>query len=405
MNGRSRREEDSYYPADLLQRVSEAANRFLVPPLQAAVPDDLDVTYATKRILVMSQPKDDAHSDHGAAAAGDDSQCRPQEEEGLEEEDLEDGNSSLESSNVSYHQHHLPLPTPQDPIAVTSNYENTSLNYRQYHHQSNGYSHNIHSHSSVYIGRYLNEKHNQRYIVFNLTDVPSSSKVCAGLSYQIVDLYWKNACSYTYSSSYSYDSTNQNHHCCRNVPSLPHVLELCYAMMAYLSLSEDRVVVLYCKNGKTRSGVLTACYLKYSRMVQSSLQGFEMFCSKRYSPSFILQNHTDWKKHHNYDHPPIPPSLETFFRNFDMLMDMGTWPHRESYATILTSQSIQVPLPGRLMCKGIGMEGIPVVHVPQIRIFNCGILIYNSHSSNEEWSIDDDENNDSLTSRYVLVVL
>ena len=107
-----------------------------------------------------------------------------------------------------------------------------------------------------------------------------------------------------------------------------------------------------------------------------------MFCSKRLSTFFLNA------EHHNIDQ--LSPSLETFLFNFDMLLDLGVWPNESFF--------VGISRPNQIMCKGIGMEGIPVVHLPHIRIYNCGHLVYDSHS-NEAWDIGND--GDHLTSRIL----
>jgi len=366
---------DSNYHENLIHKVSQLANQILVNPQQASVPTEVDLTYITPKILVLSQPSDHQEESYDGSSL-------PNVDDGG------DCSSSITSAGgVS-----IPSPMSQ-PISMPQD----KLNEHEAIFQNFSY------HSSACIGRYMNQRHNQKYIMLNLTDFPCSSSVCSGLSYQIIDLGWMNACSREYgmssvaevfmsshkshcSSNLSGESErNPKNHYCTNLPALPHILNACYIIKAFLELGSDRVIGLFCKNGKTRSGIVVACYLKYIGVIRNSIEAFRLFCSKRRS-TFLLDGSSS-------DHG-LPPSLEIFFSNFDVLVDVGTWPHSRLSIPPSVAQK-----PGIMFFKGIAMEGIPVAHLPHIRIFNCGSTIYDSHILGHDSDLE--SISESITSRIL----
>lgn len=50
---------------------------------------------------------------------------------------------------------------------------------------------------------------------------------------------------------------------------------------AWLDLSEENAAFVFCSNGKTRTGIVLACLLRFCGRVDSSLEGFKDFCLKR----------------------------------------------------------------------------------------------------------------------------
>ena len=196
-------------------------------------------------------------------------------------------------------------------------------------------------------------------------------------------------------------------------PAISRVMDICYALHAYLSIppqdlppelqlpdmqeeqstsivrdeqqqspklkkktknnshKSSTVACIYCGNGKTRTGVIVACYLRFCNEVQDALSGFDIFCHRRGIKSSSSNSLDDISSH-------IPPSLRQFFSNFDELVA------RKHY-----------PYPEPLMLHSIHLQGVPVDDMPCVDIFEYGDVIkqqiYLSHDdiSLNEW--DDEE--------------
>jgi hypothetical protein len=197
-------------------------------------------------------------------------------------------------------------------------------------------------------------------------------------------------------------------------PAISRVMDICYALHAYLSIpphdlhvelpqeqqEEQRslqvrnqqqlpnlkkkkakhhhnsqksstVACIYCGNGKTRTGVIVACYLRFCNEVPDALSGFDIFCHRRGIKSSSSNSLDDISSH-------IPPSLRQFFSNFDELVTKK-----------------QYPYPEPLMLQSIQLQGVPVDDMPCVDIFEYGDVmkqqIYSSHddTSLNEW--DDEE--------------
>ena len=64
-------------------------------------------------------------------------------------------------------------------------------------------------------------------------------------------------------------------------PSLECVFRQCYSIKAWLDLKDDHIAILHCGNGKYRTGILMACYLKYIGAFEKSTEAFDYFCGIR----------------------------------------------------------------------------------------------------------------------------
>ena len=282
------------------------------------------------------------------------------------------------------------------------------------------------------------------------------------LSRQVVHLPWGSPSSSS-SSSTTLDNNNSSSKSSSSsgTPSISRIMDICYALHAYLSSTtippqpprsaheeellnnkEDNitnsdnavttsatptptkekkskkhhhrtssndsrnsnnrtVACIYCGNGKTRTGVTIACYLRFSNQVSTSLNGFEIFCERRgiMSSSSVTQQHSQQsqqqqsqsqQQQQNDISSYIPPSLRRFFTNFDTLVTSKQYPHPEI-----------------LILTNIQLQGVPVDDMPCIDIWEHGNnierkRIYTSHNStiiddnnDNEGSNNDDENNNN----------
>ena len=202
---------------------------------------------------------------------------------------------------------------------------------------------------------YINSAHRDKFLTINITDNVLDPISMSSMHSQVLDFHWESP-----------GSKSQT-------PSLSHISKICYAIHAYLSLSSDNVVGIFCSNGKTRTGIVVACYLKFAGLVDSSFDGFSVFCRKRCMP----HGHSSSTSKRS---PPIidniaeqiPPSLRSFFRNFDDCVELGGFPQ-----------------PQQLLLCAVKVDGVPVDDMPIIDIWDCNQQIYCSSEvddSNLEWS-------------------
>jgi hypothetical protein len=197
--------------------------------------------------------------------------------------------------------------------------------------------------------------------------------------------------------------------CCverSETPSIPHVLKICYAVHAFLHLDPNNVVLTYCDNGKTRTAIVAACYLRFSNMVEKTEDGFRYFLSTlRRQRKLLLEREKkrrrtmgpfltaamdavledyydgeecDWETNMDNDAreerkmseaivenimKQIPPSLKLFFEQFDRVLQLGGFLNRKP-----------------LLLRAIMLQGVPVEDQPCLDIWDSSQRhVYSSH--------------------------
>ena len=100
---------------------------------------------------------------------------------------------------------------------------------------------------------FLNDAYAGRYLIWNLSD-ESSHRVNIGLQGQICDFHW------------AAPGKSQT-------PTLHALFRVCYSIHAWLSLSPEHAAFVFCSNGKTRTGIVLACLLRYCLRVATPLEG------------------------------------------------------------------------------------------------------------------------------------
>ena len=182
--------------------------------------------------------------------------------------------------------------------------------------------------------------------------------------------------------------------CCverSETPSIPHILKVCYAVHSFLQLDSKNVVLTYCDNGKTRTAIAAACYLKFTNMVPRTEDGFRYFLLQ-------LRRHkqlrTEREKKRTQIMGPIlsaaydafdnvddavneermnaivnniinqiPPSLRLFFRQFDKVLSLGGFLNHRP-----------------LLLRAIAIQGIPLEDQPCLDIWDSSRRhVYSSH--------------------------
>ncbi len=209
------------------------------------------------------------------------------------------------------------------------------------------------------LSTFLYQNHPDHHLLFNISSTEPSTQIRTLLDNQIINLPW------TCPGINSTNSTDAP--TAASIPTLKCLLDICYAMDAYLKLHPDNTAVVYCSNGKTRTGIAIAAYLKYSNGVSSALDGFRSFCSKTCQHLVSSEDIDDL----------IPPSLKTLFINFDSLVECGGAVREE-----------------RLLLRAVTLQGLPVEDMPRVDIWDEEGLIYSSHGdvdvNVEEKGVDDD---------------
>ena len=66
-----------------------------------------------------------------------------------------------------------------------------------------------------------------------------------------------------------------------NTPSVDCILDQCRAVKSWLDIRSDHIAIVHCSNGRTRSGILVACLLKYIGAFDRASEAFDFFCRTR----------------------------------------------------------------------------------------------------------------------------
>jgi hypothetical protein len=175
------------------------------------------------------------------------------------------------------------------------------------------------------ISTFLQNRHDSHYLVFSLSDALPDDRTLFLLRRQLLHWNWESP-------------GKQN----STTPCLSQLMDLCYAIHAYINADTRNVVVISCANGKTRSAIVIACYLKFACLVDTSIQGFATFLQRR-CPKL---DSTKASMH-------IPPSLLQFFRNFDDALELGDFANTKP-----------------LLLRAVALEGVPVADKPCLDIWD-----------------------------------
>jgi hypothetical protein len=134
-------------------------------------------------------------------------------------------------------------------------------------------------------------------------------------------------------------------------PTVKTLFNVVRSISAWLQLNHANVIVIQCKNGKSRSGLAIACFLRYCGLFDSAYESFEYFVAKR------SKDDTSW----------ISVTLKRYLRYFnDILILDGKVPNSiplQLHQVILTT----IPnFDGQGGCD------------PGIEVYQEGKLIYSS---------------------------
>ena len=192
-----------------------------------------------------------------------------------------------------------------------------------------------------------------KYLIWNLSDHKKNARVYAALDDRVLDTEWKSPGDY-----------NQT-------PELELAFRVCAAIQAWCNLGMDHLAIVCCENGKTRTALLLACYLRYCGEKPSVAGGFSAFYLRRSrEPSGTLTgaNATVLDR--------VPPSIHRFFRNFDIALDVGSFPSTKP-----------------VLLKYILVRGMPVEDLPCIDLWDTSrghfFASHREPEANRAWEGED----------------
>lgn len=255
------------------------------------------------------------------------------------------------------------------------------------------------------LAEYLETHHANHYLIFNLnaldqSDAPSSA--CASPAYDsnsssstnntapsLIEQLWKRTPQLSNSSSsspaadahaiaakvreqmleFSWERDGMKAH----TPPMDLIFRICYSIFAWLSLDAANVAVVNCETGKTRSGVVVACYLLFARLADDPIAAFVAFYRKRWAMRSLTPEALQSK---------TPPSIQRFLASFYALLELQ-----------------KPPNDAPLVLKAIIFRALPVELQPCVQIWDDYRLVFCTDSASGghddssapvlEWNSDD----------------
>lgn len=135
-----------------------------------------------------------------------------------------------------------------------------------------------------------------------------------------------------------------------HTPPFDLIFRICYAIFAWLSLDSQNVAVVHCQTGKTRSGVVVACYLLFARLADDPIDAFVEFYRKRWEMKALTAEALRSK---------TPPSIQRFLASFHELIEYQKPPNDKP-----------------LLLKAIICRALPVELQPCIQIWDDYKMIF-----------------------------
>lgn len=285
-------------------------------------------------------------------------------------ETLDDNDSSLHRRDDCIPKSHPQSPSSKSSKTTSSEQSKNQIANDTYPNKSVPAQVSKGNNSPEQISTFLHHRHRDHYLLFNISSSDPTSETKYMLDNQIVNLQW--SCPGINSSESTDTDGYQLPRCptAASIPTLRCLLTICYAIDAYLKLHPKNRAVVYCSNGKTRTGIAIAAYLKYSSRVASALDGFRLFCSQTVH-NLVSAGEVD---------DLIPPSLKTLFSNFDSLIECG--------GAIQKKQ---------LILRAVTLQGLPVDDMPRVDIWDESGLVYSSHLLETPISLNVDDDIDTST--------
>ncbi|KAJ0397661.1 hypothetical protein ATCC90586_005646 [Pythium insidiosum] len=129
-----------------------------------------------------------------------------------------------------------------------------------------------------------------------------------------------------------------------HTPPLDLIFRICYAIFAWLSLDPAHVALVHCQNGKTRTGVVVACYLMYARLADEPMEALAAFYRQRLDMRSLTPDSLRLK---------TPPSIRRFLAGFHEVVE-----------------NQRVPNEKPLLLKAIMIHALPVASRPRVEIWD-----------------------------------
>eukprot|EP00118_Oscarella_pearsei_P017975 m.181384 g.181384 ORF g.181384 m.181384 type:complete len:1048 (+) comp39270_c0_seq3:476-3619(+) len=107
------------------------------------------------------------------------------------------------------------------------------------------------------VAKMLKQKHQDNYMVFNLSE---RSYDVSKLNNQVLDFGWPD----------------------HLAPPLDRLCSICKSIDSWLASDAQHVVVVHCKGGKGRTGVVISAYMHYSNLCTSAEDALDRFAMKRF---------------------------------------------------------------------------------------------------------------------------
>ncbi|OWZ00476.1 hypothetical protein PHMEG_00028323, partial [Phytophthora megakarya] len=188
------------------------------------------------------------------------------------------------------------------------------------------------------LSSYLESNHRSHFMLFNLNALESEPSdihilsVADRLHEQMLEFNWER------------DGMKAH------TPPMDMIFRICYALVAWLSLDCHNVALINCQTGKTRSGVVVACYLLFTRLAEDPTDAFVEFYRKRWDMKSLtpqaLKNKT-------------PPSIQRFLAGFHTLLDKQKPPNDKP-----------------LLLKAVIFRQLPVELQPCVQIWDDYKLVF-----------------------------
>lgn len=137
-----------------------------------------------------------------------------------------------------------------------------------------------------------------------------------------------------------------------HTPPFDLVFRICYSLFAWLSLDAANVAVVHCQSGKTRSGVVVACYLLFARLADDPIDAFVAFYRQRWDMRALTPQALCSK---------TPPSIQRFLASFHELVE-GQKP----------------PNDAPMLLKAIIFRALPVELRPCVQIWDDYQLVFST---------------------------
>ncbi|KAG3004570.1 hypothetical protein PC128_g20601 [Phytophthora cactorum] len=135
-----------------------------------------------------------------------------------------------------------------------------------------------------------------------------------------------------------------------HTPPLDLIFRICYALDAWFSLDPQHVALVNCQTGKTRSGVVVACYLLFARLADDPTDAFVEFYRRRWDMKSLTPQALKKK---------TPPSIQRFLTGFHELLEHQKPPNDKP-----------------LLLKAVIFRQLPVELQPCVQIWDDYKLVF-----------------------------